>query len=242
MLNYVLYKMQAEKLVIILLVAFSVTASAGWDAYPVAPQYVPQLNENFTPEANNPWYTSSMQNKSAGIWSQPDDLYQQQKETSPLQHQLYSEPYKYQSNTLPFEYKQNNKSLPERYVTPEIIDSLNRQEAQYYYDLQRQKNDHQWIGSNYPSLSQPQAPDFPIYGMGGINPIYDVPLVSPWANAPDVIYRGEESPLLPNEAFDGLPPMATPLFGDNRIEQINIPTNMMNSQVFNPFTFLQNGN
>ncbi len=71
------------------------------------------------------------------------------------------------------------------------------------------------------------------YGMNNNNPLYDVPLVSPWGNSPDVLYRGESfpgtipgtfsdtfagsypdnMPWLPSEAMGGLPPIQMPSYG-----------------------------
>ena len=48
-------------------------------------------------------------------------------------------------------------------------------------------------------------------GMPFADSLYDTPGVSPWGGTPDVLYRGDSFPWLPNEAIGGLSPIEAPL-------------------------------
>ncbi len=92
---------------------------------------------------------------------------------------------------------------------------------------------------------------FPAQGMGNVNPLYNVPAVSPWANSSSLIHRGDPTPdtlsggfselspwmpKMPNEALGGLPPMHIPLLWGGSESGQNVE-----DKVFNPFTFLPGG-
>jgi hypothetical protein len=133
----------------------------------------------------------------------------------------------------------------ERYVTPDIIESLNRQEAQHYSRLNGGKGQNFAPDYQVPSYGRyPQehsAP--PAYGMGSLNPAFDVPAVSPWGDTPDVLYRGEEFPWMPNEAIGGVPPIHVPPFsGNSGLGGVDDSAGRTENKVFNPFTFLQKEN
>jgi len=135
-----------------------------------------------------------------------------------------------------------------RFVTPEILNSLKQQQMQT-----------QQVPGNYPHrqyrrqpvqppqlVSEPPMQEYyglPPASMGFATPLYDAPAVSPWGSGPDVIYRGESFPWVPDAAIGGIPPMnVSPFIGSNEkgdVESGRIP---MQNNVFNPFTFGPNGN
>jgi len=107
-------------------------------------------------------------------------------------------------------------------------------------------------------------------GLDSSNPLYDVPLVSPWGSGPDVIYRGESmpgtvpgsltdtysgaypggTPWVPSGAMGGLPPIYTPSYeynedGFDSSSDIYNPTNpdsYIRENVFNPHKFMPGSN
>ena len=138
------------------------------------------------------------------------------------------------------------KKQLERYVTPEIIESLNRQEAymqQTQTDSLQQRATKSQSNSNQQShwyqQNLQQYPAYPSYGMGRADPVYGVPSVSPWGNAADVINRREQFSWMPNEAVGGVPPIHVPPYSGDSLNRIDGPGG---DEVFNPFTFLQNEN
>ncbi len=151
----------------------------------------------------------------------------------------------------------------DRFVTPEILESLKQQQMQIQM-MPRNRQDNRPIRRRLPTMPSmlPQAwslpPEQGRYGlMGTVNPLYDTPVVSPWGSGPDIIYRGEVLPDslsgVPNEAIGGLPPIHIPPLGDTRFdvqpfsefgnEFSNMATGnqpLVEENVFNPFTFLPN--
>ena len=126
-------------------------------------------------------------------------------------------------------YEDDNQWQPRssRFVTPEILDSIKRQQTQnqlmygnpYYQPyVQPQPNPRSY--GNYYSAPPPAS----VF----IDPLYNVPPVSPWGNAPDLLYRGQAYPLVPNEAVGGLPPI--PLYN-------SAPG--VSDRFFDPFGFSQ---
>ena len=144
----------------------------------------------------------------------------------------------------------------DRYVTPEIIESLKQSPEQPQTLPQAMSN------TNYRMRRQqynttPLLPDYNGgQGMGSMpqrgmsNSLYDVPTVSPWSNAPDVLYRGEDMPWMPDEAFGGMPPIPTSPylgnygFGGTEKQYSPALNNQFPTQnnVLNPFTFAPGGN
>lgn len=151
----------------------------------------------------------------------------------------------YQTKQGDFQY-----SSP-RFVTPEILESIKQQQMET-----------QQVPGNYPrrqyrvprQVNPPELmPTQPYYGrppggmgmggMGSSNPLYDVPAVSPWGKGPDVLYRGESFPWLPNEAIGGFPPIPVQPFTENNGAYEEEKGFLQNkNKVFNPFTFGPNGN
>ena len=80
------------------------------------------------------------------------------------------------------------------------------------------------------------------YDAGSVNPLYDVPAVSPWGDGADVLYRGESFPMVPSEALGGFSPMYVPSFGMNNYKrnESGEPVGADKYNVFNPFTFRPN--
>ncbi len=135
-----------------------------------------------------------------------------------------------------------------RFVTPQILESLKQQQMQM-----------QQVPGNYPNYQyrqQQSAPPqlmseqpvpgyygFPSAGAGPSNPLYDIPAVSPWGNGPDMLYRGESFPGIPDAAIGGIPPMNVLPFAENNgvgeAETGGLPGQ---NKVFNPFSFGRNGN
>ena len=134
----------------------------------------------------------------------------------------------------------NSSVKRDRFVTPEILRSLNQEPIQD--QLAPEDQDY--------SLAMPKPQDqqqynmpprgAPPYGMGYSPPMYDVPTSSPWTNNHDILNQNESSPLVPNEALGGLPPMQTPLFGGSNLGGMYTPELQNENKVFNPFTFIPN--
>jgi len=240
MCDCVLYKILTGICGFIFLLTIATTVAAERNPYSSAPRYVPQaMNHGIHSEPNNPWYRANNQVNAQRFWSPPQNFYQEQRRRPPVkQAPYYQAPFHYSS-----ESRQGTNKQQERYVTPEIIEMLNRQEAQYYNSLKNGKDNREMRGNYQPLYRQgmQQHSGYSTYGMGGVNPIYDAPTASPWSNAPDVLYRGEDFSWLPDEAIGGLPPINAPMFGDDKgFGGTDNRAGNMNNKVFNPFTFLQN--
>ena len=77
-----------------------------------------------------------------------------------------------------------------RFVTPEILESLKQQQIQTQQmteNIQHPLLPHQSI-QNY---------DYPSFGTGFKNPLYDTPTASPWSSGPDILYGGKMYPFVP---------------------------------------------
>lgn len=128
-----------------------------------------------------------------------------------------------------------------RFVTPETLQSLRQQQTQTQL----------MPGSNYKQQNNPKRSyrgynSYTPYSMGYSSPIYDLPAISPWVSpwggGPDVLYRGESFPLVPNEAIGGMPPIHIPSYDDNSYYGgSNNPTIEKEYDVFNPFSLIPNG-
>lgn len=161
-----------------------------------------------------------------------------------------------------------------RFVTPEYLESLKQQQMQMQMMPPMMPEGRQYNQRKYrrspstqvmPQQTWPRLPaqesgqgynGSPTYDigkdMGNVNPLYDVPAVSPWSSGSDLIYRGGSIPdslpgdfsgslpWVPNEALGGLPPIHTPhaypFMGSEYDSERGIE-----DKVFNPFTFLPYG-
>ena len=170
---------------------------------------------------------------------------------APEKPAAFQRPQQYQNRR--HQEDQTNIEYPGyRFVTPQILESLKQQQMQtqqvpgnyrnYQYRPQR---------SAPPQLMSEQPVQgyygFPSTGMGMSNPLYDVPSVSPWGSGPDVIYRGESFPWVPDAAIGGIPPMDVMPFSENngvdgRESEDSQGRGQSQDKVFNPFTFGRNGN
>jgi hypothetical protein len=140
----------------------------------------------------------------------------------------------------------------ERFVTPEFLESLKRQQQQHQVMPENRQYNQQYNqpvprrfmqmqpGSGLPGQGSYK---YPSYGTGSANPLYDTPAVSPWGDGSDVLYRGESFPMVPSEALGGFPPMHVPSYGMNKYQNSESGELFEPEEykVFNPFTFLPNG-
>lgn len=257
MRKYVLYKIFTGSLFSLFSV-IPVTVSAenesywnGWN------RANPSIEAPVNSEATNPWHLSDEQKRTSKFWSptkQQTRQYQQQdmrhsdNQAPYYQSQGGAAPYRQVPDKQVWNQNQLENSTHERYVTQDVIDLLNRQEAHHYSRLNNEEEQYYrnsqapLYGRQYEQYSQ-GYPALPSYGMGSVNPAYDVPAVSPWGETPDVLHGGEQFPWMPNEAIGGVPPIYVPPFvGNNRPDNVDGSTGRMGNEVFNPFTFLQNRN
>lgn len=170
------------------------------------------------------------------------------------QHQYQPRQYSRQQNKI-------WRNPGDRFVSPEILESLKQQQKQYQLmpeyqqpvNNRRQPRSQQFM--QMPPASGPSgqgAYGYPSYGAGSYgtgsygagsygtgsaNPLFDAPAVSPWGDGADVLYRGESLPMVPSEAMGGFPPMHVPSFDMNSYKNMQ-PGEAGESDVFNPFTFL----
>lgn len=218
-------------------------------------------------DQNNPWVLPPVQNERPGFGQRYDYRY-----------------HRFEENPI------DQRSRSYRFVTPEILQSLKRQQTQNQL-LQRlpeqqyprqQGPRQQGPGQKYPGQRPVQQPlyrsvpgsstlDYPLPGSLGqsyyglapyasamqdnrfSDPLYDAPSTSPWGGGPDILYRGESFPWLPNAAIGGLPPIDVPLELPNvrpvtpwsLDEKSNLPgtdnkQKKKYSGVFNPYDFAPN--
>lgn len=216
-----------------LLTIIATTAIAGDGSYQSSPQYSPPVMNN--------QYGSNQQNSRQFMRSQvnPWQLPQETVRVPGFERLPKYQNQPYQSDQQAGQY-QNNQNQMGRFVTPEILESLKRQQMQTQQmpgnkqQYQRQAIPYQPVMDGYGGSS---------YGMNNFSPLYDEPAVSPWGNGSDVLYRGESFPgsapgafpWVPNEAMGGLPPMHVPAFGESDNVDVQNPDN-----VFNPFNFMPN--
>ena len=252
MRKYVLYKIFTGSL-FGLFSAMTTTISAENDPYWNGRNYArPPMEQPVNSESTSPWHLSDKQKKASKFWSPTNQQARPYQEKN-RRHFDHQDPY-YQSQGGADPYRQVpekqvwNNNTGERYVTQDIIDSLNRQEARYYSRLNSEKEQYYrntqapLYGRQYERYGQEYSAS-PYYDTGSVNPAYDVPAVSPWGETPAVLHSGEKFPWIPNEAIGGVPPIYVPPFvGGNSPDNADGSTSKMGSEVFNPFTFLQNGN
>ena len=127
-----------------------------------------------------------------------------------------------------------------RFVTPEILDSLKKQQMQ----TQQIQGDYPYRQHRRQSVPPAQGYyGLPPASMGFADPLYDTPAVSPWGSDPDVIYRGESFPWVPDAAIGGIPPInVSPFIGNDEQDTVESGSQQKPTNVFNPFTFAPNGN
>lgn len=156
-----------------------------------------------------------------------------------------------------------------RFVTPEILESLKKQQKR----MQQTNDPAQYSGSRYGYDGYPDTRStmpsprrytpyggsslYPTpYGMGGYNPLFDSPMSSPWLTDPGAMFRGQSFSYVPDEAVGGIPPMRTPVYGPGRMpgglsdgimsDSLQDSTgdiiDEVPDKVFNPFTFLPDSN
>mgnify|MGYP001817728132 FL=1 len=189
-------------------------------------------------ENSNPWALPEQREPQPG-YQQPQG-YQQPPG--------YQQPYEYggqvKRDHRDSQYQPSHQWQPQRdrFVTPSFLESLKKQQQQYQVmpeNRQYQQDDYNpWRSGS--SLPRQGGYGFPSYGSGSVNPLYDVPAVSPWGDGADVLYRGQSFPLVPGEALGGLPPMHVPSFGMKNYENSKPDESgeTYEGNVFNPFTFL----
>jgi len=125
-----------------------------------------------------------------------------------------------------------------RFVTPEIIESLEQQQKQH----QMMQGNSQYHQRNQPPSAQGYY-GYPPGGMNYSNPIYDTPAVSPWGSGLDTLYRGDSFPWVPREAIGGIAPMPMTSFGeDGSLPDSDKAENRKQNKVFNPYSFIRDGN
>jgi len=125
-----------------------------------------------------------------------------------------------------------------RFVTPEILESLNQQQKQN--QLMPENSPHQ----QYKQRQSGQGYyGYPPTGIQYSNPMYDTPAISPWGGGADTLYRGQSFPWVPNEAIGGMSPIPLSSFGDNSSLDDSANTGKQKkNNVCNPFTFIQDEN
>ena len=221
-------------ILVMLTASVSAESRAPWGAS----QYVsPAMSNSYPAETTNPWHQSETerQSEASSLWSQQKPRYKQQDRQTVFEQVPDKQPWVQVSS---------DGVKADRYVTPEIIESLNRQEAQFSAP-QYSDRVNQYTPYTRSSKREQQVYGYSAYPNSQLNrenPAYDVPVVSPWGNAPDILYRDEGFSRMPNEAIGGLPPFETPLFfGNQNMGGVDNSATQAEDKVFNPFTFLQNG-
>lgn len=183
----------------------------------------------------NPWQPDPGQSnhKQSNPWALPE---------TPDSAEGHQQSPKYRSRQYPGNQYQGGQTYQYdqrfRFVTPEILESIKQQQTQTQL-MPENKQNRQLI----PQQSI-KGYENPSYGMGYTNPLYDAPAVTPWGSGPDVLYRGESFPLLPNEATGGIPPIHISPFAEGYApgESGNADSTdrRKKNKAFNPFTFSPN--
>jgi hypothetical protein len=152
-----------------------------------------------------------------------------------------------QYGNQPYQEDQTDIQYPGfRFVTPEILESLKQQQMQTQ-QVQRGYPYRQYNAQQSPPQLMSEPPQgyygFPSPAAGFANPLYDTPAVSPWGNGPDVMYRGQSFPWVPDAAIGGIPPMnVQPFTGNSEMYEAGPGRKQGQNNIFNPFTFGPNGN
>ena len=221
-----------------------------------------------------PYYPQQSHRQSAGRsanpWALPDTAVPEndyiQDTPAPDQHMAPETPVARPDGDGAGEYIENDWSVRhDRFVTPEILDSIERQQTrmQQTYGADSYPHQNDYRQDRYYSGMPPSAAPLPYapygvpsyrspYGLGGFNPLFDSPMSSPWLTDPGALLRGQSFSYVPDEAIGGIPPMRTPGFGPGGLPGGMSgdlgPGSMQDSgkellddmpdEVFNPFTFL----
>ncbi|MDT8283365.1 MAG: hypothetical protein RQ982_11250 [Gammaproteobacteria bacterium] len=187
---------------------------------------------------SNPWALPSVSDEQQPEFNHPaPDLYYQypdnEKTTTDKFRSYNSRP---NHNSRPNQFR---PGMGSRFVTPEILESLKQQQTRQqevrphspdYYKNTRRYN------------SNPQS------NLGYVNPLYDVPAVSPWGNGLGLLYRGTDLPWMPDAALDGIPPIPVSPYVENETgqyknqttEPVENASEPKQDTLFNPFTFVPN--
>lgn len=209
-------------------------------------------------ERSNPWILPDTQESNPEVQPEFQQSYDNDQRYSsapqPVQNPDVQKQYRReqpaQNRDRARQYQPGHQWQPqtERFVSPEFLESLKQQQQRYQVMPENQQYRQPEPGrfmQIQPGTGSPGQGvyGYPLYGTGSANPLYDTPAVSPWSGGPDVLYRGESFPMVPNEALGGFPPMHVPSFGINK--QKNRESEELievdEYKVFNPFTFLPNG-
>ena len=246
--NYMTGRLFSGPIYGLLMIVF-VSVTAG-DA--VADRLASQYRVQQVSEQSNPWQLPQKQQNQNGL--QPGS---QQAPYGNYQ-QYQAQPQQNRNSGRQSQSLHQWQPQADRFVSPEFLDSLKQQQRHYQVSPESQRYHQprppQFMqvppGAGTPGYGLPGsgaygsgAYSYPKYGAGSANPLYDTPAVSPWGSGPDVLYRGESFPMIPNEALGGFPPMHVPSFGMNNYKKDEAGDlfETDDSGVFNPFTFLPNG-
>lgn len=133
------------------------------------------------------------------------------------------------------ESSKNRQGQGARFVTPDIIESLEQQQKKH--QLMQDNSQYQ---QRKKSQSGQEYYGYPPGGMNYLNPVYDTPAVSPWGSGLDTLYRGNSFPWVPSEAIGGISPMPMTSFGEDgsSLDSDNAEKRKEN-KVFNPYTFIR---
>lgn len=243
-----------------LLMFFTTAVLADSYSYQPIPQYSQQLADSSQPKRRqtNPWLLPQRQQNRPGYQQFPDhqDQHQynqeryysqeQQQDQQQDQRQSYNQERYYsqeqqQDQQQPYNqeryYSQKQQQDQEHlyqdfgFVTPETLESLKQQQTQT--QLMPGSEQHQRFMQQ--TYGQRQYA-YPSYGTGYSDPLYNTPAVSPWGGTPDILYRGNSFPWVPDAAIGGLPPIHVPPLGDPA------GTERQEYNVFNPFSLVPYGN
>ena len=153
---YIIYKSFTVSWVFSLLMIISLTAVSG--------SYNHQYSLQLTGGQYNPWAVPQAAENPRG----------------------FQQPLKYQYQQYQGQFSQNRTYQRDRFVTPEFLESLKRQQSQ-----QQIMPENRWYSQFAPEQSKPQRPDsglpgsgsfgYPSYGTDYLDPLYDTPAVTPWS-------------------------------------------------------------
>lgn len=181
-------------------------------------------------DSSLPYHARMLLAEQGNPWALPESSWQPQ----PFHFPQYYQKNKHNAETPDSgpsrqpEYHDSWQSQ-QRFVTPEILDSIKKQQSQMQ-KLPPQYGDYRYSAPRravpfmtMPPPAYPSNPAGSYYGMPlpsemeFANPMYDIPSVSPWGDGPDVMLRGQSLPWVPDEAIGGLPPMSiSPYFDEGR--------------------------
>lgn len=178
-------------------------------------QPAPQYSLQFVAGQSNPWLLPEKQEPAPNY--QPLPKYKSQQ---------------YQGNEI------NQYGQGYRFVTPEILESLKQQQIQNQL-MPGNRQNQKYVPRSYNQGNY----GYPSSSMRYSDSMYSAPAVSPWGSEPEVLYRDESFPWVPNEAIGGIPPLYVPSIGEESYPgDSNNTEKQKGINVFNPFTFIQDGN